>query len=396
MFRPEMTVISVDDHIIEHRDVWQSRLPQRHREAGPRIVVVDGRERWQYEGRIEATADGASGFSAMAGTDFTERMQDPGSFDNMRPGCYDPAARLADMDADGVWAQVCFPNFSRFAGARFFHGKDKELSLLCVQAYNDFVLDEWKAAAPERYAPLIILPFWDPGLCVAEIARCAAKGAQGLTFPDNPAPMGLPSFYTDHWDGVFSAIEEAGLPICMHFGSSGTVPALASDGPSAAGAAVMGSTLFHSMTDLIFSPVFHRHPGLKVLFSEGGIGWIPFAIQRLDMVWEYYRFYKVKPTIDADVRPSDLVRRHIYGCFIDDPLGVEQRHVLGTGNLLFESDYPHSDSIWPNSHRALSTMMADVPDAEVRQMVSGNAARLFRIPLPSEHSDRLPAELSGR
>ena len=376
-------VVSVDDHIIEHRDVWQSRLPARHREQGPRIVELDnGTERWSYEGEIAATADGASGLSTVAGVDPTERVRDPGRFENMRPGCYDPAARLDDMDADNIWAQVLFPNFARFAGMRFLHGKDKELSLLCTKAYNDFLFEEWKAAAPGRYAPMVILPVWDVQESVKELERCIAMGAQGITFPDNPAPLGLPSFYSDEWDPIYDLVEEADLPLAMHFGSSGAVPALAPDGPSAAGAAVMGSTLFHSLTDLVFSPTLHRHPKLKIVLAEGGIGWIPYALERLDHVWSYYRFYKLTPTINAEVRPSDLIRKHAYGCFIVDQLGIDLRHRLGVDHLMFESDYPHSDSIWPNSMKALETMMVGVPADEVQKMIGGNAGELFRIPRP--------------
>ncbi|HRE01735.1 MAG TPA: amidohydrolase family protein [Ilumatobacteraceae bacterium] len=380
MLQDRTPIVSVDDHIIEPRHVWTSRLPQRYREQGPRIVEIDGGiERWIFEGEIQATVDGATGLSAVAGTELSERMRDPGRYDNMRPGCYDPVARLADMDLDGVSAQVLFPNFSRFAGMRFTTAKDKDLGLLCVRAYNDFILDEWREASPDRYIPLIILPLWDVTLCVAELERCVAKGAKGLTFPDNPAMLGMPSFYTDYWNPLFAAIEAADLAICMHFGSAGVAPSLAADGPAAAAAAVMGSTLFHSMSDLVFSPVLHRFSKLKILYSEGGIGWFPFAAQRLDQVWEKYRFYQIVPTISADHRPSDLIRRNVFGCFIDDQLGIDLRHQIGVENITFETDYPHSDSIFPASRDALARMMADVPDDEVDKMVYGNACRLFNL-----------------
>jgi predicted TIM-barrel fold metal-dependent hydrolase len=380
MLQDDTPIISVDDHIIEPRHVWQSRLPQRFLEQGPRIVEVDGgKERWQYEGEVQATVDGASGLSAVAGVDFSERMRDPGRYENMRPGCFDPVARVADMDIDGVSVQVCFPNFARFAGVRFTQGKDKELSLLCVRAYNDFILDEWRAAAPERYVPLIILPLWDVQLCTTELERCFAKGARALTFPDNPAMLGLPSFFTDYWSPLFARVQEAAMPMCLHFGSGGVTPALADDGPAAAGAVVMGSTLFHSLTDLVFSPTLTRFPGLKVLYSEGGTGWIPFAIQRLDQVWEKYRHYKISPTIDGEHRPSDIVRRSIYGCFIDDQLGIDLRHQIGVDHLLFETDYPHSDSIWPTSREALRRMLVNVPDDEASKIAFGNACELFGI-----------------
>jgi predicted TIM-barrel fold metal-dependent hydrolase len=373
-------IISVDDHIIEPPHVWETRLPARFREQGPRVVELeDGRQRWLYEGEAVATVDGATGLSALAGVELTERTRDPGRFENMRAGCYDPMGRLDDMDADGVLAQVCFPNFARFSGTRFLRGSDHQLGLLCVRAYNDYVLEEWYGAAPDRLLPLIILPLWDAGRCLAEIERCVLNGARAITFPENPALLGLPAFGDEAWDPVFAAAEAAEMPVCLHFGSSGVVPALAPDGPVAATSAVMGSTLFHSMADLVFSDCLHKHPRLQVVYSEGGIGWFPFAIQRLDQVWDQYRHYKVEPRINGSVPPSELIRRQIHGCFIDDALGVELRHTIGIEHIMCETDFPHSDSVWPNSRAVLTRLMAGVPDEEVRLLVYENARRLFRF-----------------
>jgi predicted TIM-barrel fold metal-dependent hydrolase len=386
MLQPDTPIISVDDHIIEPAHVWQERLPARHREQGPRVVEIGGGlQRWLYEGEVAATVDGATGLSALAGIDFSERARDPGRFEHMRPGCFNAKARLVDMDDDGVEAQVCFPNFARFAGTRFLRGSDKDLGLLCVRAYNDYVLDEWYGAAPDRLLPLTILPLWDPTLCVAEVERCAPLGARAITFPENPALLGLPGFGSDAWDGLFGLVEELEMPLCLHFGSSGTVPALDPAGPVAATSAVMGSTLFHAMADLVFSACLHKHPGLAIAFSEGGIGWFPYAIQRLDQVWSQYRHYQLEPRIEPTTPPSELIRRQVYGCFIDDPLGVALRDQIGVERILCETDYPHSDSVWPNSRAVLERVMVDVPDEEADAMVHANARRLFRFPPTTPH-----------
>jgi predicted TIM-barrel fold metal-dependent hydrolase len=378
MLTQDTLIISADDHIIEHPDVWQSRLPKRFLESGPRIVEVDGgTQRWIYEGKPAATVDGATGLSALAGVNLDERTRDPGRFENMRKGCSNAAARLEDMDVDGVFGQVCFPSFARFSGTRFLRGSDHELGLACVRAYNDFVLEEWHAVAPDRFVPLIILPLWDRQLCVAEIERCAARGARAITFTENPALIGLPAFGNEEWDPVFSAATAAGMPLCLHFGSSGVTPQVAPNGPAAVAAAVMGPTLFGSMTDLVFSSTLHKHPGLKVVYAESGIGWVPHAIQRLDQVWSQYRHYKVQPTINFHVPPSELIRDHIFVCVIDDPVGIEMRHKIGVDNILYESDYPHSDSVWPNSRKVLDGLLKDVPEDEARKIASGNAQRLF-------------------
>jgi predicted TIM-barrel fold metal-dependent hydrolase len=388
----DVQMISVDDHLVEPPGVWTDRLPAKYHDRCPRVVEVDedreepfyatvvhlkrGMQIWRYEDLLEPNV----GLTATAGTELKDRNLDPIRFEQMRLGAYDPVARLADMDADGVWAQAPFPSFPGFAGNKFVFAKDKHLAALCVSAYNDFLLDEWCAAAPDRYIPLIILPLWDAAGCVREIERCAAKGARGITFPDNPAGLGLASFQSDWWDPVFSAAEAAALPLCMHFGSSKIVPFVSPQAPQAVVTTLFGITLFNSLTEIVMSPVFHRHPRLAVAYSEGGIGWYPYAIQRMDQVWETYRDLPLENNIDRHARPSDLVREHVWACFIDDPVGVRDRYDIGVDRILWESDYPHADSLWPTSRENATKVFADVPSAEVRKIVEDNARQLFRFP----------------
>lgn len=234
-------------------------------------------EVWVYEGRVHPYI----GLNAVAGKKPEEFGLEPTRYDEMIPGCYDPKARLRDMDLDGVWGALSFPSFPGFAGTVFLDGQDRELARLCVQAWNDFVLDEWCATAPGRLIPLVILPLWDVEACVAEIHRTAAKGAKAISFPENPAPRGLPSFHTDHWDPVFSAAEETGLPLCLHFGTSGKPPKTAEDAPFAVTIALFGCNAMFATADLLFSPVLHKHPKLKIGLSEGDrLDPVPAGAQR--------------------------------------------------------------------------------------------------------------------
>jgi hypothetical protein len=203
MLPADAKVVSVDDHIIEHPSVWQDRLPARFRDRGPKVVYEDGIPIWHYDGRRYPPL----GLDAVAGDDPTEFKLDPKSFEAMRPGCYDPKCRLEDMDTDGVWASLAFPQFPRFAGQTFLEGADHELGLSCVRAWNDFVLEEWCATDPARLIPLSIVPLWDAGACAAEIERTAMKGSRAITFMENPAALGLPSFWSDAWDPMLSALE---------------------------------------------------------------------------------------------------------------------------------------------------------------------------------------------
>ncbi|MFF3573322.1 amidohydrolase family protein [Nocardia jiangxiensis] len=388
-----MQLISTDDHLIEHPKLWTDRLPTKFHERGPRIVekelpraihVGDGNKAignvgtrlaqvWEYEGRIYPYI----GLNAVAGKKPEEYGVDPTRYSDMLPGCYDPVARVADMDIDGVQAALSFPSFPRFAGTVFLEGEDRELALLSVQAWNDYILDEWCPTAPDRLIPMVILPLWSVEASVREIYRAAAKGAKAISFPENPVPLGLPSFHTDHWDPVFAAAVETGQPLCVHFGTSGKAPVTAAEAPMAVMISLFGTNSMSACADLLFSPVFHKHPGLKFALSEGGIGWVPYMLERMDLTWEKHRYYQ---NINQTVRPSELFTEHIFGCFIDDQFGVEHRDKVGIDNITWECDYPHSDSNWPNSRKVVHDMMIDVPDDEVHKMVELNARKLFDFP----------------
>ena len=377
MLPDDALLISVDDHLIEHPMVWQDRLPARLREVGPRVVDVAsgpwaGHEVWVMEDKQYPTLK----HHAMAGQD-PEGESAPIRFDEMLPGCYDPAARAKDMDLDGVWAQVCFPSFARFAGTRFLECQDRQLALLCVRAYNDFMIDEWCGHDPARQIPLVLLPLWDVDASVAELERCAAKGAKAVSFPENPAPLGLPTWHSRAWDPVLAAAEAAGLPLCMHFGTSGQTTATSPDCPDSVRYTLLACNSMGLAADLLLSGVFARFPGLRVALSEGGIGWIPYFLERVDWTWEGHR--KMEPRIDFGVRPSEMFTGHLFGCFIVDEAGLEQRHRIGVSQVMWESDYPHPDSAWPHSRKRLADGVVDIPDDEVRLMVETNARRLFGL-----------------
>jgi predicted TIM-barrel fold metal-dependent hydrolase len=379
-------IISVDDHLIEPPRVWLDRLPARYREAGPHIVESNGNHLWSYEGTVYPTL----GLNAVAGKPREEWGFDPLRYEDMIPGCYDPAARVKDMDLDGVQGALCFPSFPGFGGGVFFRAKDKELALLSVQAWNDFYIDEWCGTAPDRFVPMAILPIWDIDLAAAEAERVIAKGARTLSFPDSPTPLGLPSFYTRHWDPLWQICSDAEVPLSLHFGSSSFVPGFPyiSEAPGAALAGkedvpfvvamiLFSSNLMWTTVDLLFSGVLQRFPKLQFALAEGGIGWIPYLLERCDYGWDRHRWYQ---NIDREVRPSELFRQHFYGCFIDDEHGLANRHQIGIDRITLEIDYPHSDSNWPNSRKRAAEVLAHVPDDEVEMIVETNARRMLRFP----------------
>ena len=373
MLPEDVQLISVDDHVIEHERVWLDRLEAKYLDAGPRIVELEGgSQAWSFEGKVIPTI----GLNAVAGKDPKDFGIDPVRFDEMLPGCYDVAARLADMDLDGVHAQMCFPSFPGFCGSTLLAADDKELATACVVAWNDFILDEWSAAAPHRFIPMVMVPFWDVEASVAEVERTAAKGAKAITFTEAPHRLDLPSYHSDHWDPFLAAAQDADMPLCLHFGTGGA-PVTAADAPFAVAIALFGMNSQFTTVDLLLSPVFHKFPRLRVALSEGGIGWIPYAGCGLIYTWERHRWYT---GVNTDVRPSDLFSDHIFGCFIADDAGIEERKLIGVDNIMFEGDYPHSDSNFPASRKKLADVLLDVPDGEARRIAEDNARRVFNFP----------------
>jgi predicted TIM-barrel fold metal-dependent hydrolase len=371
--QPDVQVVSVDDHVIEHPNVWQDRLPEKFKEAGPKNVRDDqGRDVWWFEGNPYFNG----GLNAVAGKPREEYGLDPVRYEDMRKGCYDPKARIEDMDLDGIYAQLCFPSFSGFAGGTFFRATDKALAEACVTAYNDWMIDEWCASMPGRQIPLVLMPFWDIDATVKEASRVAAKGAKGISFTESPHALGLPSFHTSHWDPFLAVAAESGMALSLHFGSGGA-PTVAPEAPFTAAIALFGLNSQMCTVDLVNSRVFEKFPSLKVALSEGGIGWMPYILERTDYTWERHRFY----TGMADAtRPSEIFRSNIYGCFIYDDAGLANIDLIGENNIMFESDYPHSDSNFPHAREMLEKSLANVSDATARKIAEDNARRVYNFP----------------
>ena len=383
--------ISVDDHLIEPARLWQERLPERWRERGPRIVRDGDQEFWAYEDREIVT----TGLNAVAGKTREEFSPEPITYEDMRPGCYEPAARVADMNLGNVLSSILFPSMPRYCGQVFHEATDKDLALLCVRAWNDFVLEELSDAYPGRFIPMMIIPLWDPVAGAAEIERTAARGAKSIAFSENPTKLGLPSIHTDYWHPVFRAAEEAGFVLSMHVGSSSNLIRTSDDMPTLAfmaysAAANQAGTLL----DWLFSGNFTRYPNLKVALSEGSIGWIPYFLERAEQVVDKQRFWasrfdidmnaahdrgeeKGAPRFDLDTDIRRLFKDHVFGTFIEDQAGLRLLDVIGEDNVMLECDYPHSDSTWPETAMLANKWLGHLPEDVQHKITIGNAARVY-------------------
>ena len=388
-------IISVDDHVIEHGRVWLDRLPAKYHDIGPRTIQERGKMQfvggvfsyepsdegelcdwWLYEDkRVPQTR-----LSAAAGFDRDEVKVTGITYEEMRRGCWDPKARIEDMDANWTDAQMCFPSFPRFCGQVFMEAEDKVLSDLCVKAYNDWMVEEWCGDSGGRLIPLTITHLWDADLAAAEVYRNAERGVRAVCFSEIPPYLGLPSIHGDYWEPFFRACAETNTTINMHIGSSSKMPSTSADAPAAVGSTLTFGNAMSSMTDWLFSGWLPKFPTLKIVYSEGQIGWIPYILERADKVWEENRAWggfgdKVPEP------PSTYYYRQIYGCFFDDEYGLENIEKCGVDNVCFETDYPHSDSTWPHSREVAMKLMGDLPPELFRKLVRGNAIELLSLDL---------------
>ena len=381
-------VISVDDHLIEPPDLFEGRLPASMAERAPRVVENDdGSQYWLYEGRRYPNV----GLNAVAGRTRESWSMDPSRFDEMRPGCYDIDARVVDMDVNGVWASLCFPSLvAGFCGSVFMRSDDKELGLACMRAWNDWHIEVWAGTHPERIIPLQLPWLADVNLGAEEIRRNAARGFKAVSFPEFPAQLGMASIFDDHWDPIMAACAETGTVICMHTGASAWAP-LPSPGPPFE----LLPTLFPvnaliAAAEWLWSGVPVRFPDIKLALSEGGIGWVPMLLDRVDYVLAHSASGTESGAWTSELLPSEVLRRNFWFCSIDDPSLVELRHVIGVDHIMVESDYPHADSTWPDTQAVLEKTLGSLPEDELRKMAYLNAAALFRHPVPDRDDWRTP------
>ncbi|MFM7508992.1 MAG: amidohydrolase family protein, partial [Actinomycetota bacterium] len=242
--------------------------------------------------------------------------------------------------------------------------------------------DEWCAGSDGRLIPLAIVQLWDPQLAAAEVRRNAERGGRAITFSEIPAYLGLPSVHDagHYWDPLFAACAETGTVVNMHIGSSSKMPSTSPDAPAAVGSTLTFNNAMASMTDFLFSGVLVRFPELKLAYSEGQIGWIPYIIERADKVWEENRGWGGIADLIPEP-PSTYYYRQIFGCFFDDVYGLDNIEAVGVNNVCFETDYPHSDSTWPHSKEVALKLMGDLPHELQRKLVRGNAIDLLGLDL---------------
>jgi predicted TIM-barrel fold metal-dependent hydrolase len=370
----DMVLVSVDDHVVEPPHLFEGRLPAKYADLAPKFITRDdGTNAWVYEDQ----EIGNVALNAVAGRPKEEYGMEPTSFAELRAGCYDIDARVKDMDANGVLGSLCFPSFPQFCGQLFARTHDKDVALAMIQAYNDWHIDEWCGTHPGRFIPCALPAIWDPEIMAAEVRRTAAKGCHAITFSENPSKLGWPSIHSDHWDPFWQACSDEQVVVCLHIGSSSSLVITSPDAPIDCLITLTPMNIVQAAADLVWSQLFRKFPDLKVALSEGGIGWIPYFKERIDYQYRQHHFWTGQDF--GDRLPSEVFDEHVLTCFIDDRFGVRNRQALNMDHVMWECDYPHSDSTWPFAPEQLWEHFEgiDISDNDIDRMTHLNAMRHF-------------------
>ncbi len=370
----DMVLISIDDHVIEPRDMFDRHVPAKYRDQAPKLVMdTDGMEQWMFQGQ----ASKSTGLNAVVSWPKEEWGLNPTTFAEMRPGAYDIHERVRDMNYNGILASMCFPSFAGFSGRFFSESPDKDLALVMLQSYNDWHIDEWCTEYPGRFLPLALGPVWDPEALAAEVRRVARKGCRAVTMPELPHIEGYPSYHDlEYWGPFFQAASEEGVVVCLHIGQG--FGAIKSSPLAPIDNMIILSTQVSAIAaqDLLWGGAFFNYPDLKVAWSEGGIGWIPFYLNRCD---RHYLNQRWLGHDFGDKLPSDLFREHSLACYISDPAALKLRNEIGIDTIAWECDYPHSDSVWPGAPEFLMGELesASCTDEEIDKITWRNSARFI-------------------
>ncbi len=372
----DMILVSIDDHVIEPRDMFENHVPAKYKDEAPRSIMDEnGYEKWWFQG----VASGSTGLNSVVGWPNEEWGLNPTTFAEMRPGSYDIHERVRDMNRNGILSSMCFPSFAGFSARFFQEAKDHDLALIMLKAYNDWHIDEWCTAYPGRFIPLALGPVWDPQALADEVRRVARKGVRAISMPELPHIQGLPSYHDlEYWDPFFRAASEEQVVMCLHIGQGFGAIKGAPDAPIDNMIILATQVSTFAAQDLLWGGAMMKYPDLKIAWSEAGIGWIPFYLARCD------RHYTNQRWLGHDFKgklPSDIFREHSLACYVTDPVALKVRQDIGIDIIAWECDYPHSDSIWPNAPEFVLDEMnnAGVPDNEINKITWQNTTRFFGL-----------------
>jgi predicted TIM-barrel fold metal-dependent hydrolase len=381
----DLILVSVDDHVVEPpslSDFFAEHVVAKYKDRVPRVIRRDdGSDAWLIEGKEIASF----GLNAVQGRPPENWGSDPASFDQVRPGCYDVHERIRDMNVNGVLASINFPSWPGLGGQFFAQSEDTDYVAAMIRAYNDWHVHEWCGAYPGRFIPLGLSGFiLGADFMAEEIHRLADEGCHAVSFHAEPHRFGMPDHHGDEWDPAWQACQDTGTVMVFHFG------AMPNFMPRTPFDVIPHSMPFQTAifaSELLWSPILRKFPTVKLALAEGGIGWVPYFLEKADFVYDHH--HRWTGADFGDKLPSQVFREHVQTCFIDDDTGLRNREWIGVDTITWECDYPHSDSTWPQSPEVMMKMVAatQLSDEDTDKVTWENACRWYQFD-PFEHRTR--------
>ena len=380
-------IIDADSHVNEPADLWQQSVPESLKARAPRVESSDKGDIWVFNDGKETWP---LGLTAVAGLSYFDYRVTGLTYDTIRPGSFDTEARLKDMDADGIHAQVIYPSIT-LKGASIY-GDDRELQLACVQAYNDWLFSFCEGSAG-RLIPQAIIPTTGIEDACQTLEAAMKKGHRGVVISAFPNGSLEP---LEEDERFWALAEEGRVPIAVHIGGfvsqdltkrrKMTWTSLAFVGMAALTKA--GGQTLPAVCDILFSGIFEKHPGLEIVLVEANIGWIPGLLEQSDDMFMRYRWY-TNAVEEQTPMPSEIFHRNFWATFMIDTVGMDLLHRMNVGHLMWSTDYPHSGSDWPNSRITIERVFRDVPNEDVKLMLHTNCKEIYGL-------DHIPETLGNK
>ena len=381
-------IVSADTHILEPPDIWTTWLPSKYQDKAPQLVRdADGGSAWLFAG---ATEPDPIGLTATPGMPFDKFRWFGVTYEEARKGCYNGEARLADMDIDGVDAEILFPP-QRTIG-HFLGDDDDAFVLAGIDAYNDFLWEQFSAPNRDRLIGMAQMPSVGIDVSVDYLRKTKARGFKGVVISNWPSGA---EAISEADDPFWAAAQDEGMVVCNHINmfsrkqrqavraaqAKATGGILGRTGAKAQARAVGGlggvfGPATTTISNLIFTGVFERFPGLHVSMIEIGVGWVPHFLEQMDDKYWRNRSWGQLPITEP---PSYYWHRNLSATFITDRVGLTLRHEVGVDNIMWSTDYPHHGNDWPYSRKVIDETMASLPADEKAKIIGGNAVRIFNL-----------------
>ena len=380
MVQTKMKLLSADNHIVEPPDLWTSRIEPKFRDRAPRLIREETADWYRVEGNLSI---GSLGTATHAGDRYTADhayeipLED--RWENVRPGGYDPHEAIKDWDIDGVYGAVVFP--TRGVGG-LWRLEDSELLSAICRTYNDWIA-EFCQPYPERMRGAAMINLDNVQEGVQELSRARKLGLRAAVITVHP-PSGR-GYHSQEYEPLWAMAEELDMPLCLHSGSNRSlgdgIPMYHHDQTKDPGEPLEivfingDHWVRRSLTSMIMSGVFERFPRLKAVSVENQAGWVGHWLFRMDLRYEN------RPTswgrFKPGMKPSDFFHRNVFATFQDDWTAVATRSLIGADNLLWGSDYPHTECTWPESQRVIREIFKEVPEEDLQKITYLNTARVF-------------------